>query len=185
MANTTIDPSVPESKASASVNDATRAISDRASALSRDAGILRRAHQTFTVSTILLGVSVPALVTYSVHDPQWALAAVVAAALGSAAATIRTVLRFNERYSNSALTSIALLDLDAQVRARQAEVGTSVKEEFVEQKLYEVAAWARRQMFEITKAYVEKELLALKQEHLKLEDPPAIESGQKADSPKR
>jgi len=97
----------------------------------------------FTILTILLGVSAPALVTVN-KAGWWELVAIVVTAFAAASATIRTVLRFSERYSNSALTSIALLDAEAQVQAKKEEVLTTVKDQFKEQKLFEVSAWARK-----------------------------------------
>jgi hypothetical protein len=163
-------------------------ISRKAAELESESRRLRRLYQTFTVLTILLGVSAPAVVTYTApaaFEVWWKLFAIVVTAFATASATIRTVLRFSERYSNSALTSIALLDLEAQVQARHEDVLTTVKDEFREQKLFEVSAWARKQMFEIVKSYVEKDVSALTQERIALVEPPKIEEHQKIDNTKR
>jgi len=113
------------------------------------------------------------------------LVTIVITAFASASATIRTVLRFSERHSNSALTSIALLDLEAQVHAKKQDVLTTVKDEFREQKLFEVSAWAQKQMFEIVKSYVEKDVSALTQERIEMVEPPKIEEHQELDHTKK
>jgi hypothetical protein len=143
-------------KAEDSVNQAVMEINGKARSLENEAGRLRNYHQIFTILTILLGVSAPALVSYSPSEPivwWWKMLTIGVTALASASATIRTVLRFGERYSSAALTSITLLDIEAQVQAKQQEVIMTVKEEFQSQKLFEVSGWARKQMFEATRSY--------------------------------
>ena len=131
------------SKGEQSVGRAAHEISAKARELEQESKHLRLYHQVFTILTILLGVSAPALVTVN-KAGWWELVAIVVTAFAAASATIRTVLRFSERYSNSALTSIALLDAEAQVQAKKEEVLTTVKDQFKEQKLFEVSAWARK-----------------------------------------
>ncbi len=168
-----------------SVLQATQEITSKARSLERESNRMRFSYQLFTVLTILLGVSAPAFVTYSppatIDLVWWKIIVIAVTAFATAAATIRTVLRFSERYSNSALTSIALLDLEAKVHAKRQEVIKTVKTEFAEQKLYEVSAWARASMYEIIKKYVEKEVSALTQERITLEASPKIEPNEKID----
>jgi hypothetical protein len=173
-----------ESEAEESVNEAAAGILAKARQLELESRHLRRYHQVFTVTTILLGVSAPALVTAD-KGGWWQLAAIVVTAFASASATIRTVLRFSERYSNSALTSLALLDVEAQVRAKKEEVMLTVKPEYLEQKLFEVAAWARKQTFEVTKGYVEKDVSALTVERTELAAAPSVDEHQRADATKK
>ena len=154
-------------------------IASRARALERESKRLKAYHQFFTILTILLGVTAPALVTYSppstVDAVSWKIIVVAVTAFATAAATIRTVLRFSERYSNSALTSISLLDLEAKIQEKRQDILATVKPEFIDLKLYELSAWARAQMFEIIRAHVQKEISALAQERIALVEPPKIE----------
>lgn len=185
----TMNENKPHSAGDESVLQVTQEISSKARTLEQEASRNRFNHQLFTILTILLGISAPALVTYSppptVDVVWWKIIVILVTAFATAAATIRTVLRFSERYSNSALTSINLLDLEAKVHAKRQEVLTTVKDEFIEQKLYEISAWARAQMFEITKAYVEKEVSALTQESITLTEPPKIMPEEKSDPTKK
>ncbi|HYU32871.1 MAG TPA: DUF4231 domain-containing protein [Thermoanaerobaculia bacterium] len=159
-------------------------IAKKARDLESESRSLRRWHQVFTVLTILLGVSAPAAVTYSPPDSYafwWKLIAIGLTAFATASATLRTVLRFSERYSNSALTAIALLDLWAELHAKRQEVLVQVKEEYKSQKLFEYAAWGRKQMFAITKAFVEKDVSAITQERIDLNPAPSVQPDQMAD----
>jgi hypothetical protein len=162
-------------------------IAAKARELERESRRMRISHQTFTVLTILLGVSAPALVTITTSEKGiwWTVVAIVATALASAAATIRTVLRFSERYANSALTSIALLDAEAQVLAKKEDVLMTVRPEFKEQKLFEVSAWARKQMFEVMKSYVEKDVSALTTQRIEIAEAPKVEDKERRDPTRR
>ena len=111
--------------------------------LENEAKWLRRWHQWFTGLTILLGVAAPAVVTYTPPvgiEFTWKIIAIVITAFATASATIRTVLRFSERYSNSALTAIALKELWAEVQATRQQVLTETKPEYLQQALFRTAA---------------------------------------------
>ncbi len=185
-------PSSPSSGAEQSVTKAASEISAKARELERESRRMRFYHQVFTILTILLGVSAPALVTVTANPSAnaqsaiaWKVVAIVVTAFAAASATIRTVLRFSERYSNSALTSIALLDIEAQVQAKKEEVLMTVKDQFKEQKLFEVSGWARKQMFETIKGYVEKDVSALTTERIELAAAPKVEDYQRVDMTKK
>jgi hypothetical protein len=157
----------------------------RAEKLEREASSLRFRHQFYTVTTILLGVLAPATVSYEpppgVLTWQWKIIAIVITATATAAATIRTVLRFSERYSNASLTSIALLGLKNQLQAKLEDVNTTVKPEYLRQKQYEVVSWGRSQMFEIVKAHVEKDVSAITRDTISIVPPPTVDSSQLID----
>jgi hypothetical protein len=152
--------------------------------LKREASSMRDKHQFYTVITILLGVAAPAIVTYTPpvdFEFEWKIFAIIITAFATASATIRTVLRYSERYNNSALTAIALEDLWAELNAKRQEVLVQVKEEYRNQKLYEYSAWARKEMYSIKKTYVEKEVSAITKERVELTPPPPIAPDQKSD----
>src|ERR1017187_1358586 len=100
----------PTEKAIKSIEELINQIDQEARRLRIHAKRMHFYHQIFTVSTILLGVSAPALVTYSPsnHTEVWKFFAIIITAFATASATIRTVLRFGERYSNSELASLEL-----------------------------------------------------------------------------
>ena len=156
--------------------------------LKRESKSMRFRHQFYTVTTILLGVIAPAVVTYT-PPPDiilwWKPVAIVVTAIATASATIRTVLRYGDRYSNSALTAIALDDLLAQLNTKREEVLVQVKPEYIPQKLSEYAAWARKELFALKKAYVEKEVSAMTKERIEFSEPPAIATEQKTDPSRR
>jgi hypothetical protein len=152
--------------------------------LTKEAESMRWKHRFFTVMTVLLGVAAPAVVTYTpgpALDLYWKPIAIAITAFATASATIRTVLRYGDRYANSALTAIAFDDLCAQLFAKREEVLSQVKEEYVEMKLLECCVWAQNEMFRLKKAYVEKEVTAITKERRVFEQPPRIEGDQKAD----
>jgi hypothetical protein len=161
----------------------------KARRLEREASRMRSYHQLFTILTILLGIGAPALVTYTppatVDTVVWKLIVIFTTAFATGIATVRTILRFDERYSNSALTSISLLELDAKIHAMWQEVLVTVKEQYLEQKLYEIASWARSQMLEFTRKYVEKEISTLTQERSTLGEPPRIEPEKMTESARK
>lgn len=160
----------------------------RSQDLESEARYLRSRHQIYTVSTIILGVIAPAAISYTPpvgYEVYWKLFAIFVTAFATASATIRTVLRYGERYSNSSLTSIALLDLKSQIQAKKEDIAITVKEEFKAQKLYEVSAWGRRQMFEILKGFVEKDVSAITQDKIEIVPPPQIPENQRADPTKK
>ncbi len=100
--------------------------------LKAEAQTMRVKHQFFTVATILLGVAAPAFVTYSPTQGSgvevwWKVVAIIVTALASASATIRTVLRYGDRYANSSLTSMALEDLYAELHTKRNEVLLQVR----------------------------------------------------------
>jgi hypothetical protein len=162
----------------------TEKISSRIDLLEQESRKMRVYHQVFTVTTILLGVAAPAAVTYAAppsFEFWWKLISIAVTAFATGSATIRTVLRFNERYSNSALTAIALEELVADLQAKRHEVLTQVKPEFVEQKLFENAAWGQKQLFSITKSYVEKDVSAITKDQIELSSPPRVDPTQKVD----
>ncbi|BDC46007.1 DUF4231 domain-containing protein [Paraburkholderia terrae] len=169
------------------VQKTTAEIQDEVERLKREAEGMRGKHQFFTVATILLGVAAPALVTYSTNgnDQVWKLCAIVITAIASASATIRTVLRYGDRFSNSSMTALALEDLSAQLNTKREQVLIEVKDEFHPQKMFEFAAWGRKELYAIKKAYVEKEVVATTKEKLELSEPPHIEQNQKIDPTKK
>lgn len=165
-------------------------IQAEARGLKRDALRMRMKHQLFTVATILLGVAAPAFVTYT--PPQgsgvevwWKLAAIVVTALASASATIRTVLRYGDRYANSSLTSMALEDIYAELHTKRNEVRLQVKQEYRDVKLAEYSSWGRKEMYTIMKGYVEKEVAATAKDKIELLPAPAIQPEQKIDPSKK
>ncbi len=158
-------------------------IHGKAEQLDREAKQMRRAHQLSTILTILLGVAAPAFVTYTppANEIWWKLIAVAVTALGTASATIRTVLRYNERYSNAALTSIALYELEAEILAKWQDILLTIKSEFHRQKSYELEAWAQRQKLSIVKSYIEKDVMAITQDKIELTPLPPAPENQKND----
>jgi hypothetical protein len=144
-------------------------------------------HHFFTVSTILLGVSAPALVTYTPlnYIETWKLIAIVFTAFATASATIRSVLRYGERYSNSELASLELDKLKSKVQGKTIDIIITVKEEFVASKLSELSTWASDQMFDIIKSYAEREVAAITKEKIELTEPPKIIQEEKIDTTKR
>jgi hypothetical protein len=165
------------------VFDVIKKINTEALKLKREAKWMHSKHQVFTVSTILLGVSAPAVVTYSTGDLSqlWKIFAIILTAIATASATIRSVLRYSQRYSNAELTSLSLFHLQRQVQSKMYDVLNTVLEKFRDQKLYEIAAWADEQMFTITKSYVDKEVSAISQEQIKLTASPKIDDNQRID----
>lgn len=158
-------------------------VNKKADSLERESHGMRSRQQASTVATIILGVSAPAIVTYSAPAEWWwwKILAIVITALGTASATIRTVLRYNERYSNSALAAIALRGVAAQLRGKREDVRISVKDEFREQKLFEFSVWGRQQEYEISKSYVERDVAASKQDQIKLGEVPVIDDAHRID----
>lgn len=151
-------------------------ISDEARKLKNSAIALHFYYKMLTVTTIILGVSAPALVTYSGRESEgWKIFAVVITALATASATIRSVLRHSERYSNSELTSLNLSRLKSQIEYRKIEIQTTVRDELVDQKFFSLYQWASDQHYEIKKVYVDKEIAAVKQESVTFTQAPKIE----------
>ena len=157
--------------------------------LQSEASRMKFRHHFFTVTTILLGVAAPAFVSYTppkdFNEVWWKLLVIAITAFATASATLRTVLRFGDRFSNSALTAIAMDELCAELCAKRFEVLHQVKEEFVQQKLFEFASWGKKQMYTIKKAYVEKEVAATTKDRIELVQAPAITHDQKADPTKK
>ena len=157
------------------VIDVVSEIALKADKLEVESRRFRRLHQAFTVLTILLGVAAPAIVTYSPPpdiEVRWKLFAICATAFAGASATLRTVLRFGERYSNSALTAITLRELAARLEAQARKVALEVKPEYLEQQLLEYAAWGREQMFVVVRGYVEKDVAAVSKERIEISAAP-------------
>jgi hypothetical protein len=156
--------------------------------LRQEAKGMRAKHQFFTTATILLGVAAPAFVTYTPRSDDellWKLAAIVVTALASASATIRTVLRYGDRYANASLTSMALEDLYAELDTKRNEVLLQVKPEYVPVKLAEYSSWGRKEMYTIKKAYVEKEVAATAKDKIELQSAPAIHANETIDFTKK
>ena len=170
-----------ENSGQEAVNDVIVKINLEALKLKKEAKWMHSKHQILTVSTILLGVIAPAVVTYSsASSPElWKLIAIIITATATASATIRSVLRYSQRYSNAELTSLSLFHLQRQVQAKMYDVLNTVIEKFRDQKLYEIAAWGDEQMYTIIKSYVDKEVTALTQEKIQLSEPPKIEDNQR------
>jgi len=183
---------VTSASASEKIEDPVEAVASeilkKADGLEHDAKWLRRWHQWFTVLTILLAVAAPAVVTYTPpvgSELTWKIVAIVITAFATASATIRTVLRFSERYSNSALTAIALKELWAEFQATRQQVLTETKPEYLQQALFRTAAWARKQMFNITRAHLEKDVSAITQQRVDLVEAPGVSPEQLADPQRR
>ncbi|GGC99417.1 DUF4231 domain-containing protein [Undibacterium terreum] len=164
-------------------------IRDEAFELKCKAENMQMKHQFFTVLTILLGVAAPAFVTYNpsgnYYEMWWRLMAIVVTALASASATIRTVLRYGDRYANASLTSMALEELSAELDSKRSEVQRQVKPEFIEVKFAEYISWARKEMYGIKKLYVDKEVAATAKDKIELASAPVIDSNQKIDHTKK
>jgi hypothetical protein len=153
-------------------------ITDEARKLKNSARRLHYYYKALTITTIILGVSAPAIVTYSgnITSDVWKILAIAITAFATASATIRSVLRYSERYSNSELTSLNLYNLKAQIEARKFEIQTVVKDELQNQKLFSLHTWANQQLFEIKKVYVDKEIAAVKQDQIVLPEAPKIQT---------
>jgi membrane protein YdbS with pleckstrin-like domain len=79
----------------------------------------RRWDNWFRLSTALLGVVAPALVTFQTTragNSYWALAAVLVTGLVGAIATLQAAFRWNERYCQSQISAFALDELRGHVR---------------------------------------------------------------------
>jgi hypothetical protein len=175
-------------QAKQSIQEEIRRIDDEASRLKRHGRKMHFYHQLFTVSTILLGVSAPALVTYTPHVSfvdTWKFIAIVITAFATASATIRSVLRFGERYSNSELASLELFKLKNKTQGKMNDISLTVKEDFVASKLSELSTWASDQMFDIVRSYAEREVAAITKDKIQLTEPPQIRPDEKIDPTKK
>ena len=146
-------------------------INEKADKLEGQGRKMRRWHQWVTVLTILLGVTAPALVTFSATNPrtEWQILAVIITAFASAFATIKSVLRFSERYSNSALTSLALSRLAKKILFKRAEAAFEIDNyEKLQMRFYKIAVEGDDEFYEINKNYVEQEVSTVIQETQKL-----------------
>ncbi len=170
-------------EAKQSIEEGINAIGYEAKSLKMHAKRMNFYHQIFTVSTILLGVSAPAMVTYSPtsYAEVWKLVAIVITAFATASATMRTVLRFGERYSNSELASLELFNLKNKVQGKMKDILVTVKDEFIPLKISEISIWAGDQMFNIVKSYSEREVAALTKDKIELTEPPKINQEEKID----
>ena len=162
-----------------SLNETIEKINKKAKELEEQGYKMRCRHQRVTVLTILLGVTAPALVTFSITinsiitnvDLQILvqIPTVVITAFASAFATIKTVLRFSERYSNSALTSLALFQLANKIQHEKANA-LMLQEQFHQTKFFEIAAKGYEEFYKTNKNYVEQDVAAATQETQQLSE---------------
>ncbi len=91
------------------------------------------------VSIVLLGVSAPALVTYltqqPVPDPSLTLYTIIVVAVAGAFATMRSVLKWGEKYGFAMMTAMKLRELEANARLEMEEILHSSNEVMIYGKL--------------------------------------------------
>jgi hypothetical protein len=84
------------------------------------------------VTTAILAVIAPALVTYSTTSPSeyFKLAAIILSGLAGVGATIQTILALQQNYVRNAVDALDLVDLKAQL---EIDRDTALKMKFTEQ----------------------------------------------------
>ncbi|NIB45211.1 DUF4231 domain-containing protein [Pseudomaricurvus alkylphenolicus] len=126
---------------------------------------LRKLNSFFNVSTIILGVSAPAFVTYQTQQEDASqllvFVSIILVAVASATATLRGVLRWSERFGYTALTSLYLQELSSSVKLEKEDIIQTVKKELINEKLSELNRNAQKRRGEIIRGYLEKEVAAV------------------------
>ena len=121
---------------------------------------MRRRHGVSTFLTIVLGVSVPALVTFgALSENRWTQSiAVVIAIITASAAILRSTFRWGERFGHASLTGIALRELASSVKLRKYDVLLTIRQENLFQQMGVLNRQALRQMYSIVQGHLEKEM---------------------------
>ncbi len=126
---------------------------------------LKRWNTFFNASTVLLSVVAPALVTYQTQQSGGGdgltFVAIAFVGVAGAAATLRTVFRFSERFGYTTLTGLALQELESNSRLDLEDMLNSAEGVDIHSKLSDLNRNTQRVMNEIIKAYIEREVAAV------------------------
>ncbi len=136
---------------------------------------LRILNSFFNVSTVILGVAAPAFVTFQTQQSGPGILMYISiflVAIAGATATLRGVLRWGERFGYTTLTALALRELETTTQLDREDILTTVKDEFICGKIFELNRKTQHRRSEIIKRYLEREVAVVEKvesDHIKID----------------